>query len=52
MKGAGLKREVELDRRALALEKEQVRIKSEQLETNLKQMKARFQLEAEEKLKE
>lgn len=46
----GLKREVELDRRALALEKERVRVTSEQLDTNMKQMKAHMELAAEEKL--
>lgn len=46
---AGLRREAELDRRAVALEKEQVRAKTEQLETSMKQTRANLELAAEEK---
>lgn len=45
-----MKREIELDRRAVALEKEQAKTITEQLESNMKQMKTRLELMAEEKV--
>lgn len=50
MKEAGLKRETELDKRAVALEKEQLKAMTEQLENNTKVMKVRFEKMAEEKV--
>lgn len=50
VKEAGLKRQLELDKRALTLEHERARTKTEQLETSMDQLKARFELMAEEKI--
>ncbi len=45
-----LKRELELDKRAVALEKDQAKTITEQLEENMKQMRAQIEKKAEEKL--
>lgn len=48
VKEVGLKREMELDKRAVALEKEQLKALTEQLENNMKAMKTRYEKTAEE----
>lgn len=50
VKEAGFKRDIELERRAVALKREQAKAMTEQLENTTKQMKARFELMAEEKV--
>lgn len=50
VKEAGLKREAELDKRAVTLEKEQLKALTEHLESNTKEMKTRFEMMAEEKV--
>lgn len=50
VKEAGFQRDVELEKRAVALEREQAKAMTEQLENTTKQMKARFELMTEEKV--
>ena len=49
MKEAGLKRQAELDNRAMDLERERVKAMNEQLEKSLQQIKVHFELIAREK---
>lgn len=49
-KEAGIKRESELDKRTVAVEKEQMKALTEQLESNMKIVKTRFEKMAEEKV--
>lgn len=51
MKEAGLKRQVELDKRAMDLERERIKAMNEQMEKSLQQMKVQFELIAGEKAK-
>ena len=50
LKEGRLKREVELDKRSISLEKERAKTITEQLEANLKQTKAEIESKAEEKI--
>ena len=43
---------MELDKRAVELEKERAKAITEQLETNMKQMKTQIEMRAEEKLQQ
>ena len=52
VKEAGLKRDLELDKRTVALEKEQMKALTEQLESNMKVMKTRFEKTAEERVQQ
>lgn len=48
MKEAGLKRQAELDKRAMELERQRIKAMNEQLEKSMQQMNIHFELVAKE----